>query len=148
LDFDSQTFSRLEVHKCVHFFPSLLSLLCLSSFTGCGGETNSNKPSDESNRPVETNESSLPDRIKCDQDFSNYQLVLVIKDQNLPEEVTAIALKDDETVLFKVATQIYTVEGEPNILNFVEIPATTTSKEVKLNLTKKKQLYLTLRLMR
>lgn len=63
--------------------------------------------------------------------------MLVIKDQSLPDGVSAVGLKNNADVVFKVATQTYTSESEPNILSFVEVPATDISKEVKLSLTDK-----------
>ena len=79
----------------------------------------------------------MPDRITCDQASTSYKLVLVIKDQSLPDGVSAVGLKNNADAVFKVATQTYTSEFEPNILSFVEVPATDSSKEVKLSLTDK-----------
>ncbi len=78
---------------------------------------------------------SLPDMIRCNHESSSFQLVLIIKNPQLPEGFTAIGLKNGSTVIFKVATQIYT--DEKSLLSFIETPATATSKEAKLNLQTK-----------
>ena len=79
----------------------------------------------------------LQDMIRCDQQNSNYQLVLVLKNPQLPRGITAIALKDSTTVVFKVASRMFTVSAEPDAISFIEIPATPSSKLVKLDLQTK-----------
>jgi PBP1b-binding outer membrane lipoprotein LpoB len=116
---------------------TLISFLIFSLLlTSCGG-TNAPKSSTKPDQPLQVNETSLPDRITCDQGSTSYQLVLVIKDQNLPEGVSVVGLKHNEDVQFKVTTQTYTSDDDSEILSFIEVPATENSKEVKLNLSDK-----------
>jgi len=78
--------------------------------------------------------------IRCNQDHSAYQLVLVLRNPQLPNGITAIGLKRGTTVIFKVASQMY--KDENGQLSFIETPATANSKEAKLNLqTKTANLY-------
>ena len=73
--------------------------------------------------------------LRCNQSDSSYQLILVLKSPQLPDNIAAIGLKKGTSVIFKVATQLYTDEN--NFLSFIEIPATANSKEAKLDLQKK-----------
>lgn len=77
----------------------------------------------------------LPDLIRCNQNGSTYQLVLVLRSPQLPDGVTAIGLKKGASVIFKVASQMYTDEN--SLLSLIQIPATANSKEAKLNLQTK-----------
>ena len=82
----------------------------------------------------------LPDMIRCYQSNPTYQLVLVLKSPELPQDVTAIGLKKGFVVIFKVASQLY--KDANGLLSFIETPASAKSKEVKLNLqTKTANLY-------
>ena len=74
--------------------------------------------------------SDFPDRVTCIHPESSYKLVLVLKDPKLPIGVTAVGLKNGDSVVFKVATTTYSDEADT--LSFVQIPATLTSKLVKL----------------
>ncbi len=78
---------------------------------------------------------SLPDMIHCGQQGSLYELVLALRNQQLPKDVTAVALKKNQLVIFKIATQVY--QDSNGLLSFVEIPAGAHSKEAKLNLETK-----------
>jgi hypothetical protein len=84
-----------------------------------------------------TQATELPDMIRCNQTSSNYQLVLILRSPQLPLGVSAIGLKDGTRVVFKVASQMFTVTDEPHVINFNEVPATTSSKAVKLDLQTK-----------
>jgi hypothetical protein len=111
----------------------LLSTLLL----GCGEGGASPIPASNSNREVNPTEASLPDRITCKQESSEYQLVLVIKDRALPGGITAVGLKKNSEVVFKILTQTYADTSNPNIINFIETPATLNSREVELNFSNK-----------
>jgi|GEM_PF-6790769 len=78
---------------------------------------------------------NLPDMIRCNQNHSNYQLVLVLRSPQLPQDVSAIGLKKGAAVIFKVSSQLY--KDENGLLVFAEAPASARSKEAKLNLQTK-----------
>ena len=108
-------------------------------FIGCGSAQIGSKtnPAPDKNIKARANvrTENLPDRISCLR--SSYKLVLILKDPQLSEGITAIGLKDGNSVVFKVATQIYTYTDQPNSLSFMEIPATSGSKLVVLDLQTK-----------
>jgi len=106
------------------------------ALSGCGGspQTDNSEGPEPTAVPAESN---LPDRITCHQSDSDYQLVLILKDQALPDGVTAIGLKKGDDVLFKISTQTYTEVSEPRVLNFVETPSTPGVRRAKLYLATK-----------
>jgi hypothetical protein len=115
-------------------FSFLLSTLLL----GCGEGGASPIPASNSNREVNPTEASLPDRITCKQESSEYQLVLVIKDRALPGGITAVGLKKNSEVVFKILTQTYADTSKPKTISFVETPVSVNSREVELNFSSKR----------
>lgn len=77
----------------------------------------------------------LPDMIRCNLENSSYQLVLVLRNPQLPQGVSALGLKKGSSVIFKVSGQMYTDEN--NFLSITEVPTSAFSKEAKLNVNTK-----------
>lgn len=76
---------------------------------------------------------NLPDRIMCTEKESQYQLILVMRDDKLPKDIKAIVLKKFEEIIYKSAAGTYV---DPNgVLTFYEVPANL--REVKLDIKRR-----------
>lgn len=114
-----------------------IMLACLSLLVSCSNNSSKGTSTPPTQPPSheKTKDQSLPDKILCQQANSTYELVLLLKHQQLPEGIKMIGLKNGNSVIFKVAAQIYMDAN--NLLSFIETPATSASKQVKLNLETK-----------